>query len=368
MKKTVNFGVFLPVINDGWIISKTSPKYMPSFDLNREICTLAQSVGFSYVFAMGKWRGFGGETDFWKYQVESMTLMTGLAAAVPELRMIASVSPALIHPAVFAKMAATMDDVAGGRMGINIVSAGNRDEYAQMGLFPDNFEDFRYDYTEEWLSVVKRLWSEDSVTFDGNYFTLEDCQSFPHPSQGAMPIVCATSSERGFQFIADHCTDGFFGGASVETKKDRSRRIKQVAAETTGRPVRTHTMIALVLGDTDKDAEQIFKYYQDGADEEAIANVYNLRAREKTDSRLAIMEERKEESARLFYGGLPVVGGPEYVADLIEELAVEGDIDGVMFTFPDFLEGLSRFDELVIPLLRKRDITFGTPASLGLPA
>ena len=367
MKKTVNFGVFLPVINDGWIISKTSPKYMPSFDLNREISSLAQSIGFSYVFAMGKWRGFGGAIDFWKYQQESMILMTGLAAAVPKLRMIASVAPALIHPAVFAKMAATMDDVAGGRMGINIVSAGNRDEYAQMGLFPDKFEDFRYDYTEEWLTIVKRLWAEDSVTFKGEYFTLDDCQSFPHPSQGAMPIVCATSSERGFQFIADHCTDGFFGGTTVETKKSRSLRIKEIAAAQ-GRTVRTHTLISLILGDTDEDAKQIFKVYQDGADQDAIANIYNLRAREKTTGRLALMEERKEGDARLFYGGLPVVGGPEYVADLIEELAVDGDIDGVMFTFPDFLEGLTRFDELVIPLLRKRDITFGAPASLGLPA
>lgn len=367
MTKSVNFGVFLPVINDGWIISKTSPKYMPSFALNREICTRAHSMGFSYVFAMGKWRGFGGEIDFWKYQLESMTLMTGLAAVVPELRMIASVAPALIHPAVFAKMAATMDDVAGGRMGINIVSAGNRDEYAQMGLFPKNFEEFRYDYTEEWLTIVKRLWAEDSVTFDGEYFTLNDCQSFPHPAQGAMPIVCATSSERGFNFIADHCTDGFFGGATLETKKSRSLRIKEVAAAR-GRTVRTHTLISLVLGDSDADAKRIFQHYQDGADQEAIANIYNLRAREKTASSLAILEERKVGSARLFYGGLPVVGGPEYVADLIEELVVDGDIDGVMFTFPDFLEGLARFDQLVMPLMRARDFTLGEPAGLGLPA
>jgi len=367
MKKTINLGVFLPTINDGWIISKTSPKFMPSFDLNREISTLAQSIGFSYVFAMGKWRGFGGEINFWKYQQESMILMTGLAAAVPKLHMIASVAPALIHPAVFAKMAATMDDVAGGRMGINIVSAGNRDEYAQMGLFPDNFEEFRYDYTEEWLTVVKRLWAEDSVTFKGEYFTLDDCQSFPHPSRGSMPIVCATSSQRGFQLIADHCTDGFFGGTTVKTKISRSLRIKKIAA-VQGRTVRTHTLVSLVLGDTDEDAKQIFKVYQDGSDRDAIANIYNLRAREKSAGRLALMEERKEGDARLFYGGLPVVGGPEYVADLIEELAVDGDIDGVMFTFPDFLEGLARFDELVIPLLRKRDITFGAPASLGLLA
>jgi pyrimidine oxygenase len=217
------------------------------------------------------------------------------------------------------------------------------------------------------VTIVKRLWSEDSVTFEGRYFTLEDCQTFPHPSRGAMPIVCATSSERGFQFIADHCTDGFFGGADLAAKKGRSRRIKEIAASR-GRPVRTHTLISLVLGDCDEDAKRIFKHYRDGADLEAIANVYNLRAREKTAGRLAILEERKAGDARLFYGGLPVVGGPDYVADLIEDLTVDGEINGVMFTFPDFLEGLSRFDELVMPLLRKRRFAFGEPGSLGISA
>lgn len=367
MAKRVNLGVFLPVINDGWIISKTSPKFMPSFALNRDICESARRMGFSYVFAMGKWRGFGGEIDFWKHQLESMTLMTGLAAAVPDLHMIASVSPALIHPAVFAKMAVTMDEVAGGRMGINIVSAGNRDEYAQMGLFPENFEQYRYDYTEEWLTIVKRLWSEDSVTFDGAYFTLEDCQSFPHPRRGGLPVVCATSSERGFAFIGAHCTDGFFGGTTLEAKKARSLRIKEVAAEH-GRDVRTHTLISLVLGDSDEDARRTHRHYLDGADQDAIANVHKLRAREKTQASLAILDERKQEDARLFYGGLPVIGGPETVAALIEELVTDGGLDGIMFIFPDFLNGLARFDDLVMPLLRDRGLELGDPADLGPPA
>src|ERR1700756_2304767 len=95
----VDLGVFLPVTNNGWIISKTSPQFMPSFALNRKICEAAERIGFNYVFSMAKWRGFGGETEFWKYSIESMILMTGLASVAPRLRLIASVAPALIHPA-----------------------------------------------------------------------------------------------------------------------------------------------------------------------------------------------------------------------------------------------------------------------------
>ena len=366
MNKSVNLGVFLPVTNNGWIISKSSPQFMPSFAMNLEICKTAEQIGFSYVFAMGKWRGFGGDTEFWKYSIESMTLMTGLAAAVPNLRMIASVSPALIHPAVFAKLAATMDDVAGGRMGINIVSAGNKGEYAQMGLYPDNFEAFRYDYTEEWITIVKRLWTEDSVTLKGNYFTLDDCQSFPKPIQGTLPIVCASSSERGFQFIAEHCTDGFFGGSSLDAKKKTSLRIKEVAANH-GRAVRTHTLVMLILGDTDAEAERTFAHYKAGADLAAIENIYHLRADDKKGVRKEGLQQRyASDDVRIFYGGVPVIGGPEKVAAVIEELAIDGNVDGIMFVFPDFVAGLRRFGELVLPLLKRRGLTLRDPASLGM--
>jgi pyrimidine oxygenase len=356
MAGKVDLGVFLPVTNNGWIISKTSPQFMPSFALNRKICEAAERIGFNYVFSMAKWRGFGGETEFWKYSIESMILMTGLASVAPRLRLIASVAPALIHPAVFAKMAATMDDVCGGRLGINIVSAANKGEYVQMGLYPDDFEDFRYDYTDEWLTLVKRLWTEPSISYKGKYFTLDDCQSFPKPVQSPVPVVCATSSERGFQFIAEHCTDGFFGGTSLESKKSRSRRIKEVAAGR-GRKVRTHTLISLILGDSDADAQRILEHYQAGADEAAIDSIYSKRAGTKPADRITILRDRFEhDRTRIFYGGLPFVAGPDRVAEMLEELVLDGDVDGVMFVFPDFVEGLARFDQLIMPLLRKRSL------------
>ena len=361
MPSTVELGVFLPIANNGWIISKNSPQFLPSFAHNRDICQTAERIGFSYVFSMAKWRGFGGDVEFWKYSLESLILMTGLAREVKHLRLIASVAPALIHPAVFAKMAATMDDVTGGRLGINIVSAANKGEYTQMGLYPDDFESFRYEYTEEWLMLVKRLWTEERVTYKGKYFELEECESFPKPVQSTVPIVCATSSEQGFQFIGEHCTDGFFGGTELAGKKARSRRIKEVA-ESYGRKVKTQTLVTLMLGDTDEEAEKIFAHYEAGADEAAIESIYTKRKGNKPDDRTDILRDRfGQKRSRIFYAGFPFVAGPERVANLIEELAVDGDVDGIMFIFPDFVKGLEKFDELVMPLLRKRGLLKAMP-------
>ena len=45
----MDIGVFIPINNNGWIISATSPQYMPSFELNREIVRRAEGYGLDLV-------------------------------------------------------------------------------------------------------------------------------------------------------------------------------------------------------------------------------------------------------------------------------------------------------------------------------
>jgi pyrimidine oxygenase len=173
-----------------------------------------------------------------------------------------------------------------------------------------------------------------------------------------MPISCATSSERGFQFVAQHCTDGLFGGLTLEHQLFMSRRMKEVAASY-GRKVRTHTLVLLIQGDSDDDAEKMLRHYEAGADKEAIENIYRLRhaTRDKGDARVDSYRNRFESADnRLFYAGVPFVGGPERVADRLEALAIDGDLDGFLFIFPDFLPGIERFSQQVMPILRKRGL------------
>jgi pyrimidine oxygenase len=59
------FGVFLPVANGGWIVSKTSPDLADLWKQNREAAIVADEVGMDFIMSMGKWRGFGGETNHW---------------------------------------------------------------------------------------------------------------------------------------------------------------------------------------------------------------------------------------------------------------------------------------------------------------
>ena len=267
MSKHVDLGVFLPVGNNGWILSQNAPQYHPTYELNRQVCELAEGYGFEYVFSMAKWGGLDGATEYWNYTLESLILTAALATQTERLRLVASVSPVLTHPAIVAKMVATVDDVSRGRIALNIVSSNNQ-EYGRLGLYPEGWDKFRYDYTYEWLTVAKRLWTEPRVDFTGKYFTLRDCMAGPKPvQQPHPPIVCATNSDAGFQFVADECDEAFVGGMSAERIKASSKRAKAMA-RAQGRTVKTQTLLILIQADTDEQARGIVEHYRAGADYE----------------------------------------------------------------------------------------------------
>jgi len=353
--KNVELGVFLPVGNNGWIMSSTSPQFMPTWELNRDVTVLAEEIGFDYVFSMAKWRGIGGATKFWDCSIESLTLMSALAPVTKRLRLVCSVAPTIIQPAVFAKMAATLDAVSGGRLTVNIVSAGNFVEYSQMGLYPEDFESYRYEYTEEWLRIVKALWTEPSVTFQGRYFTLEDCRSDPKPlQQPHPPIVCATNSERGFRFVAEACDEAFLAGMTEELRAS-TKALKQMAEEH-ARRVKTETLIVLIPADTDEDAQRLVMHYRQGADWQAIAQVYDRTSSGSNDRDLNDIAQRFDAPRYLYYYAPAYAGGPETIADAIEDLAVNGGVDGLVVTFPDYIEGLTKFGRDVMPILKTRGL------------
>src|SRR5258706_15052542 len=81
----MQLGVFIPIGNNGWLISTTSPQYKPSFDLNRTIVEKAEKFGFDFALSMIKLHGFGGPSQFWDYNLESFTLMAGAPSVTTPL-------------------------------------------------------------------------------------------------------------------------------------------------------------------------------------------------------------------------------------------------------------------------------------------
>src|SRR6201995_665529 len=166
-------GVFIPIGNNGWLVSTTSPQYTPSFDVNREVGQKAEAYGFDFALSMIKLHGFGGPSQYWDYNLESFTLMAGLAAVTSRIQLYASVAVLTLPPAIVARMASTIDSISGGRFGVNIVSGWAKGEYEQMGLWPGEVHFAkRYDYSTEYVTVLRELWETGVSDFKGEYFRM----------------------------------------------------------------------------------------------------------------------------------------------------------------------------------------------------
>jgi pyrimidine oxygenase len=345
----MEYGLFLPIANNGWITSTTSPQYMPTFDLNQEIVQKAETYGFGFALSMIKLRGFGGVTEHWDYALESFTLMAGLAAVTEKMKLYASVATPTLHPAMVARMAVTIDSIAPGRFGVNIVAGWNKSEYVQMGLWPgDEFYDFRYDYASEYVAIMRELWDKGRSDFKGRFFQLEDCVCKPTPV-GDIGVVSAGSSERGRRFTAEWCDYNFTGtsgGAEAISELNRSLR---EAAEAVGRKAETLLSYMVILGETDADARRKVELYDSGLDLEAINFMKSQAALDAGSTGIsATMVSRPPQAV---HDGA-IIGSPETVAERFNEIAgIEGTA-GIMLTFDDFLQGTEIFGSEVMPLLR----------------
>ncbi len=348
----MDLGIFIPIGNNGWMMSENAPQYAPSFELNRTVAERAEAAGFDFLLSMVKLRGFGGKTEFWDHNLESFTLMAGLAAATERINLFASVALPTLHPAMVARMASTIDDISDGRFGINIVSGWNQSEYAQMNVWPgDWYYEKRYDYATEYVRIMQELWADGVSDFKGEYFQMDDCRLSPPPRGGSVPLVCAGQSDRGMEFCATHGDFQFIiGTGDLDVVRTDAGRL-MAAAETTGRDVGVYVLFQITMGETDAEAEATWNHYRDGADLDAIKF---MTGQAELDTAGATAEKITEMKGAFNLNIGPIVGSHATIAERLDEVAAIDGVKGVMCVFDDYPSATAEFGEKVMPLMSSR--------------
>lgn len=353
-----DLGVFMPMANGGWILSRNTPPLDGSYAYNRKVAVAAEAAGLDFIMSMAKFRGYGGETGHWESTLDPVVLMAALAEATSRVKVWTTVHTILQNPAVVAKMLATLDQVSNGRAGLNVVTGAYRGEFAQMGAWPEGVDhDGRYDLAKEWITAVKRLWTEDSVSMNGRYFQLDDCRSLPKPSTRPF-LVCAGSSKKGMRFTSEEMDAIFLTGGDAQELATASRSAKEDAAEL-GRAVRTYSMMTVVFGDTDAEAQASAEHFRAGLDEEALWGM--MRAYGFLDAEIG-KENAFVRKARSTFMTPHVLGTPASVVDRLSEMLEVSGTDGLMLIFPDYLKSIPLFGAEVLPALRAR-----FPAKVRVP-
>jgi probable F420-dependent oxidoreductase len=120
----------------------------------------------------------------------------------------------LRHPLVLAKQVATLDHMSGGRIELGIGVGWLKEEFEALGI---PFEK-RGARSDEYVAVMRKLWAEDGVSFDGQFVKFDEVSSNPKPVRRAVPIVIGGHSEAAAR-RAGRIGDGFFPsiGAQVDT-------------------------------------------------------------------------------------------------------------------------------------------------------
>ena len=354
----MQLGVFIPIGNNGWLISTTSPQYKPSFDLNNTIVQKAEGFGFDFALSMIKLHGFGGPSGFWDYNLESFTLMAGLAAVTNRIQLFATSAVLTMPPAFTARMAVTIDSISHGRFGVNIISGWQRREYAQMGIWPgSDHYNRRYDYCGEYVGIMKELWETGRSDFKGDFFQMDDCRCLPMPTK-KIPIISAGQSDAGTRYAAQYADYNFCSSGGINTPTVVAPSVARLvkANEEIGGKCGALVLIMVIADETDSAAMAKWEHYKTGTDHEAIAWRDSQASDDPTRDPLAGPNKRRT----LGTAGLPTQGGVlvgsyATVARLLDDLSEVPGVQGVMLTFDDFVIGMEQFGTRIQPLMRCRN-------------
>ncbi len=270
--------------------------------------------------------------------LDAWTLAPAVAAVTERLELMLAVRPNYHSPSLTAKALSTLDTIAPGRVSLNVVSSWWKDEASQYGA-PFDVHDARYERTDEWLTVLSRLLTEETVTHNGALYDLQGCVMEPKPS--VLPTVyMGGESPKAKEVIGRH------GGAYV-MHGDAPDVIAAKIADMNGRSAKDFSYGVsgyVIVRDTEEQAQaELARILDVQSDPEAYASYQDFVAGSQLESQVSL--EEYSVSNRGLRAGL--VGTPAQVTARIREYEAAG-VDLMLLQFSPQREEMARFGEQVI--------------------
>ncbi len=347
-REPLRFGIFMPTVSNSPNISRyKSDRADWTFETNRKIALAAEARGYDFLFPVSRWRTIGGAIDYHGKSLETMTWAGALLASTRRIRIFSTVHVPAFNPVVAAKMGASLDHISGGRWGINIVSGWNRVEFDMMGIEMLDHE-ARYERSEDFIRILKGLWTEPPGTFDfeSRHYRVRGGYVMPQPlARPHPPIVNAGTSEDAREMVARQCDWAFVCPVSMDDAEALASDFKARAAKQ-GRTVRVVCMVLPVWAATRAEAVAERERVIEQMDEEAVRNWAHGLGMESGS-----FSQQTLETFAFGAGSLPLLGTAVDVAEALAELYRRG-MDGVLMSYMDFLADTVRFGEEVVPRLR----------------
>lgn len=337
----MRYGFWAPVFG-GWLRNVPDEGMSATWDYMSRLCRRAEEIGYDLTLVAELNLNDIKGTD--QPALDAWSTAAALAAVTSKLELMVAVRPNFHHPALFAKQAANIDNISGGRLALNVVSSWWAEEAKSYGLQFDQHDD-RYARTTEWLQVVDGLWSQTPFTHHGERYQLENAICEPKPVSRPRPVIYAGGeSEAAKALIARHCDAYVMHGDAPE---DIAPKIADMKArrEAESLPPMQYGMAAYaIVRDTEEEAlaEQA-RITKLDPKAPGFANFDQWIAGTELERELKIQEY--SVSNRGLRPGL--VGTPAQVKARVAEFEAAG-LDLLLLQMSPQLEEMERFSAAVI--------------------
>lgn len=320
---------------------------------NVRVAQLAEEAGLEFLLPLGRWRGLRGHAVEGPDEggtLESLVWAGGILALTKRIAVFGTLHVGFVNPVFAAKQIVTAHQIGQGRFGLNVVSGNTVEDYAMMGI-PFEDHDARYDYTEEWVSIVKRVWT-DSEPFDhdGRYFHLRGVLEKPKPHGGVAPmLISAGHSGRGRAFAIRQADALFTSFTELENLAAELRAARAAAPD--GDLVPAYGSGHLICRPTTKEADEYYHHlvyergFWDGVDE-------GVRLRTQNRAMPVVSVERLRERLISGNGTFLVRGSYDDVARQLKQIH-EAGLDGMALALVDYINDFPPLRDEVLPRLER---------------
>ena len=351
-QEQIKFAYWVPNVSGGLVVSKIEQRTHWNIDYNRRLAQTAEKAGFDYALSQIRFTaGYGAE-----FQHESVAISHALLASTERLKVIAAILPGPWNPVVLAKQIATIDHLTNGRIAVNIVSGWFRGEFQAIGE-PWLEHDERYRRSEEFIEVLKGIWTTDNFSYQGDFYRIHNYSLKPKPlQQSPHPEIFQGGSSRAARDMASRVSDWYFtNGNTVEGIKAQVDDIRAKAAAN-GHSVKVGVNAFIIARDTEAEARAVLAEIIEKADPEAV----NAFGHEVKQAGKASPEGEGNWAKSTFEDLVQyndgfktnLIGTPAQIAERIVALKAVG-VDLILSGFLQFQEEVEYFGQKVLPLVRE---------------
>jgi len=246
---SMRYGYWMPVFG-GWLRNVDDEHMAPTWAYVRDLALKSEQWGYDLSLIaelhMNDIKGISAPA------LDAWSTAAALAAVTSTLELMVAVRPNFHQPAPFAKMAANVDHIAGGRLSLNVVSSWWADEARRFGLPFDRHDD-RYARTSEWLTVVNGMWREETFDFRGAFYTTEQAICAPKPERPPV-IYAGGESDAAKALIAERCDAYVMHGDPVDIVAPKIADMARRRAATGQPPLRYGMAAYAIVRDSEAEA------------------------------------------------------------------------------------------------------------------